>query len=399
MNFRSFFAFLFVIVAPVCFAQSVSQRAYAFHENGQYDSAVFILEKQIENEGATFNTSYALAVSYWYKKEKKEALEWASNAIELSEFKSDSAFLLRGRIYSDFGQLKKADEDYSTTLVLNPRNGKVSFYKGYYEIQNGYFEEGKTALYEYLQVEKTNPKPYYLLGLAYEKLDDIDSAIYNYKEVIRLTDEDPSRCKDSCRIFAFTNLGRLTREKGDYQLSACYYEEASRCTSSPSCSLLLELGVAYYESGKYKLAIDTLKYVYQGCFENNFDLNNRVMLYQAKSYEKSEEYFIAWFFYDELFYKSVGKECNQYAYLSARASFLSSQTTGTDYSIKDFERGIKHNKKNAELHLYLAIAQKEEGGAENSAAACESLTKAFELGLKDEKLLQMANELKKTNCQ
>jgi tetratricopeptide (TPR) repeat protein len=153
------------------------------------DAVVAEYEKLAGQNPNSGETQHLLGFARQLKGQLGQAQQNYDQARELAP---NNPALLRdaGRLYTQLGNLDRAEAAFQRSLELQPRETLTYLYLGeLYEKRNDY----RGAVGAYLNAHNLSPlwdKPAHLLGLAYGKLDRLGEAYYYLGRSFLLQDED-----------------------------------------------------------------------------------------------------------------------------------------------------------------------------------------------------------------
>jgi len=173
--------------------------ANAYRISGNYTMTIKTLEKAANIHPRSDLIFSALAEAYYFLTGNTDkAIENYKIAIKLNS--NSEYYYYLGEIYYDEGNLNEAIQNYQKTIELDPQ-GADNAYLG---IGNAMFDQGKLSeskkYYEQaIGINQFNANAYNDLGVYYEKIGDINSAIKEYEKALEI---------DSDHALALENLNR-----------------------------------------------------------------------------------------------------------------------------------------------------------------------------------------------
>ncbi len=152
---------------------------------GDTAKAVSSYSTAIENNPDFFNAYLQIAVLYTAIKSDL-AVEYYNSALEINP-ESIEALQNLGLFYQNTGQLEKALATYKKAEKIQPDNAILNYNKGYIylELKN----ELDSAVNEFTQAVVKYPQyyqAYYNLGLTYERKGNIEKALNNYSNSLKI---------------------------------------------------------------------------------------------------------------------------------------------------------------------------------------------------------------------
>lgn len=214
------------------------------------------------------------------------AIDYYTEALKIdSEF--NDALLNRAIVYERLNNLDLAIADYSKILEKGSNQDTlVYFQRGLAYLDNGEYYKGLNDAEQLLQMDDSNWKPYFLMGLVKEQLADLDGALeafgkglvlnpnnndllvnkatihYYQKDYIdaeNLLDQAEKNNPNEANIYNLRSM--IAFEKENYQVAYDWVEKA----------ITLNINEAYYYNnrGLYRLFLDDLE---KGLDDINFSL-------------------------------------------------------------------------------------------------------------------------------
>jgi tetratricopeptide (TPR) repeat protein len=181
---------------------------------GEYDSAIFEINQAINID--------SLEPQYYYwrgkflggkgKKHIQGMLDNYNKMIELNS-KNALSYSIRADFFIDFKNDKeKALSDLSKAIELDPKSIKFKYNRAYfYYSVIGDEKKALEDLHELLKIDSNHIKSLNLSGLIYQNQGNMQLAISQYSQGIRLKNIDPIAAADcySNRALIYSQLGRL----------------------------------------------------------------------------------------------------------------------------------------------------------------------------------------------
>jgi tetratricopeptide (TPR) repeat protein len=115
-------SFYFAILAASIFAQNETEKGVELYRNGDYDSAISVLENVVKMDGKDRKAWTYLGASFVKKEKKKEALESFKTASSISVSKEEVANISEGMKITS-----KPRCNYTDSARQNGIQGSVSF--------------------------------------------------------------------------------------------------------------------------------------------------------------------------------------------------------------------------------------------------------------------------------
>ena len=158
------------------------------YNQGRYQTAVTLVNKaiDIDKDQSDF---YVLRAKANYKiRNKNLAMDDLNKSLELED--NFNALHLRGKLFLENSDLKKAKVDFRNAYELNSESADLLFDLGYLEYLNG---ENQLALDYYTKASKYdsgNPATYVNIGNLYAMMGNSKVAIDNYSKALVLDTTD-----------------------------------------------------------------------------------------------------------------------------------------------------------------------------------------------------------------
>ncbi|MBW1980185.1 MAG: tetratricopeptide repeat protein [Deltaproteobacteria bacterium] len=206
--------------------------AEAVLQKGQRNLQIILdeLREDLDNPVLHYNAGRTLAALGRYEQAVAH-MEKARTAGNLKEEHPDfylAVSLLAGQYYLQSGKIGQAESMLKDLARQFPRNGLVRFYYGQSLFESGRYEEAIRDLAEALSLplevsvfavnmDLVQFQNYYLLGLAYKHLGDLDSACTMLQK---------SLGRHGQHYLSMEELGKLELQRGNYQTAASYFNKA-----------------------------------------------------------------------------------------------------------------------------------------------------------------------------
>ena len=310
------------------------------------------------------------------------------------------AYVQLGRTYAERGDIKGAEEYFGRAIELDQKLVDAYYSRGiarYNAANNG----GDPTLYQYalqdfdkaIELNSTHAAAHNGRGLVYQKLEDTDSAIVNYREAIRL---------NPALTDGYINLGNAYRIKGDFQSALETYQNVFQRNPN-SAEAYNARGVLYSQLGDSDHAIEDFNRAIQ--FNKDFAeaYLNRGQVFAANGklaiaiadYDiavqlnsTAEAYFWRGNAYKlkgelpraiENYRMAIDKKPDYYeAYLKLGDAYV--ETRNADEALRYYALAIKHNPTSAEAYFRLGLAHQIFNRDDD---AIEAFNKAISHGLQD----------------
>lgn len=360
--------------------------ASLYMQEKKYDKAIQLLEKMPDKDFGGTQLNVLEGLKYAKDGKYKKAIEYYEMAEkEFSEqrlrFNEESGALkiiqngtylilydLMASAYEQGGALKKALEYYKRLEGVSPQiiglKQKISIIQCKVKLEGNpnnalvwnslgweYYLSGLTgkAISAYNAAIKTNPSlsiAYNNLGLVYLNQKKYDEALPFFETVIKLDNDNQAK------LYAFYNVGRVSRREGKCQKAVGYLEKAMKVNPSfdparreyriamilimskagPKQAYLDDLAEAYYENGE----IENAQEIYQKLAKNNVK-DYRVYLKLGNIYFEKQQYDKAKQYYE----KSLSIKPDGWSVHEALAC-LFKVTKGYREAVEEYEKAIKN---------------------------------------------------------
>ncbi|MGV3658473.1 MAG: tetratricopeptide repeat protein [Chitinophagaceae bacterium] len=104
--------------------QNLQQTARTFMQQGDFDNAILVLNRALENDRTNRDLQKDLVLAYYYKRNYAKALEGAKELIDRNDADVMS-FQLAGNVYKALEEVKEADKMYKKALKKFPNSGAL----------------------------------------------------------------------------------------------------------------------------------------------------------------------------------------------------------------------------------------------------------------------------------
>ncbi len=188
----------------------------------------------------------------------EEKIDLLSRAIE-SNPAYETAWMERGKTYSELGDFKSAVADFSTVLAKNPESAEALFERAH-SFQNMLFWQ--KALADYSSAIEIDPR-----GGLYAARADCYLAHKEYANAI--PDYTKAIAMDTQNAELYTNRGVCYQKLSEYDKAIADYQRASRLKPEEP-SLYYNLGSIYWELGEWSKVLGA----WQKCLDIDPDYGN-----------------------------------------------------------------------------------------------------------------------------
>lgn len=142
-------------------------RAYVDLE--RYDKAIPYYEKAIRLDPKNFMRIYELGMVYYSRMDNKKAIEYFELAAA-NGFRQDADYFVNlGNVYLNTGDTKKGIELFKKALEKRPYNQSIINDLAYAYYYNKDYQDAIDSWDQVLQIDKTNARALYMIGMAYQK--------------------------------------------------------------------------------------------------------------------------------------------------------------------------------------------------------------------------------------
>jgi len=225
-------------------------------DNKDYKGAIEEFNKALKLENDNGMTFWERAVCYENLEDYKNALSDIDIAIGYLKANKDWLY----KLYFDKGfyeykmlDYKDANADFTNSLDINPKYGKVYYYRALSYKENRDYQlainDCKKAIELFADSKESLPSIYNLKGISEDFLDDYKSAIEDYNQALEI---NPKFAR------VYINRGDVYKEDGnnkaalaDYNSAMPFYDKDKVTTAT----LYQKIGKCYYNEGHYKEAI------------------------------------------------------------------------------------------------------------------------------------------------
>ncbi|MEA2086904.1 MAG: tetratricopeptide repeat protein, partial [Candidatus Caldatribacteriota bacterium] len=151
---------------------------------------------------------FRLGYAFYSKGEYKQAIEYFNSSTEYDPDLLETHLYLV-QIYYDMGDIGLSLDECEEVLRIDPQNKEISWFikkneqsqkygreayenyeRGYIAYKNGSFKEAVSYFKSSILANPNFKEPHYYLALSYYQLGDLDNAIFQWEEVIRIDSFD-----------------------------------------------------------------------------------------------------------------------------------------------------------------------------------------------------------------
>ncbi|MFW6160983.1 MAG: tetratricopeptide repeat protein [Acidobacteriota bacterium] len=252
----------FVAINPGPAWTGLNQLGSVYMEMGQFEKAIGVFDKVIQNNPQDLKATYNLAAAYDNSGNFPQAAELYQRLIQLNPNDSLSYLSLLFRLYHKAEDFPKAIEVCHELIQLNPQNPQNHYNLG---ITHFRMEEYDQALQAFEEAVRFNPQfdlAYYNTGLVHFKRKKYAEAAEAFEKFCLINPESPD---------AYYNLGAAYMQLKKYDEALEPFQKA--ISIKPDYDLAhYNLGLAYYALGdRYSANIE-----YKTLLELNPELAGRL---------------------------------------------------------------------------------------------------------------------------
>jgi len=152
-----------------------------YYQNENYISALFNYRQSQQFDSKNIYSLFNQSLCLYHLGYYNESSSLLSTVISLDSYNFD-AYYHRGLSYVKEEKHKKAINDFTEYILLNPNSEEIYYYLGisYYKIEK--FHRAKESLERYLKFNNENGEAHYYLGIINENIVELETAIYHYTQ-------------------------------------------------------------------------------------------------------------------------------------------------------------------------------------------------------------------------
>jgi HD-GYP domain-containing protein (c-di-GMP phosphodiesterase class II)/TolA-binding protein len=218
--------------------------------------AVRCLEKLKDTDPSYEKGIYLLAEVYLKLGRYEQAVKFLQQIIQFNPQDSKAHFML-GQCYQELYRLDEAEKAYKQSVQLQPEFKEPYFNLGMVLTRLGKWNEAIGSLKEAAKLSSKDPSVFYHLGLTYNQTGSFEEAIHSFQEAISI---EPVKTPVDC----YLGLA-LAYEKIDNLISAIdTYKKVLEKTGGSSQQesyIRYHLSLCYQRLGEYSLAMEQLEEV------------------------------------------------------------------------------------------------------------------------------------------
>ena len=227
----------------------IRKRAKVYENNAYYREAIDDYTEVLEDDPDGTNKLWALPSRgdcYLHIYDYQNAINDYTKYIDLNEDFDDRIYLQRALAYAELGKYEDAMNDY--TMVI--KNSDFNHYIGYAHYRRGWIKEflkdDYGALRDYnrgIEADSTYAYLYLMRGETYQRFNDMDKAMLDYKRVLELdTIPEDGSCRQYALFFLGDSIGAVDwmkriidtqpEDEGHYYDMACLYARMGKLYES-----------------------------------------------------------------------------------------------------------------------------------------------------------------------
>jgi tetratricopeptide (TPR) repeat protein len=154
-------------------------------QNGDYQRAVFFLEKAYDENPKNDNVLYDLAFSYDKLENDEKSIRYYNEYLDIYPF-AESAWYNLGIIYTRLEEYDKAIEAYDFALAIDENYASALFNKANTLSTAEKYSEALTCYLEYLRFDENSSDAHVYIAECYFQLEEYSKSYHYYKQAIKL---------------------------------------------------------------------------------------------------------------------------------------------------------------------------------------------------------------------
>ena len=172
----------------------------------------------------------------------------ASSRVIREMFIDDYNYFRSGRIYQDFREYDKAEEDYQRSLEMNPENTRAYYFLGTIHAERENYDEALTAFQRVAELDPRNADVHENLGSVYFAMEEYDKAGEEFETAVAL---------DPTNVEALFNLGTVQLIKGEPARAEAQFRRLLQLEidDSTATRVHMNLGGIYFTGRDYWRAV------------------------------------------------------------------------------------------------------------------------------------------------
>lgn len=244
---KKFFLFLLsTSIAAGSFAQEQNpqETARSFMRTGDWDNAILVLNRALQQDQNNLDLRKDLTLSYYYKRDYTRALEQLKPMLDRDDA-DEAVYQIAGNIYKALEEVKDADKMYKKAIKKFPKSGAL--YSEYGELLWEKQDIQAINLWEKgIEVDPSYAGNYYNAALYYFYTEDkIWTIIYGeiFVNMEYLTERATNMKKvllDAYKAKLFTNIGTKALEKNKSEFAKAVLQTFAKEASLADKGITLE---------------------------------------------------------------------------------------------------------------------------------------------------------------
>lgn len=190
------------------------QEGLSYEKSGQYDQAIEIFSKVIEQQPDFFDGYNHRGSCYAIKKEFEKALQDYQRAIDLKP-SEEMLYYNRGLTYSLMGKKQEAMADYNRAIELNPAYLKAYLTRGTLYAETGQLDKAVEDRTKMIELDPQNAQWYGARAAVYIFQKAFDKAVADLDKAVKLAPEDPS--SRFFRGMIYAEMGQQDKAMADFK--------------------------------------------------------------------------------------------------------------------------------------------------------------------------------------
>jgi len=217
-------------------------------EKEDYPKAIENLKRALALDSEIEDAYVQLGLCYIKTKKNTEAINVLSQLLKLNEENADAHYL-KGLVFEASDNKEAAIKSSRKAVELNPEYRKA--YKKlaqlYYEQED--YENVIATVNEAIYTVKDDPDLYYMLGIAYDEIEESDLALNELRKGYRLSKHNKK---------GITRLGNIYYKRGIFSEAIKYYKQSG---ANEKPKFFLKMARSYAGVDNEKLAFEFLEKV------------------------------------------------------------------------------------------------------------------------------------------
>jgi tetratricopeptide (TPR) repeat protein len=164
-----------------------NNRGVAYTNKGDLENAIADFKQVLISAPSSATAHLNLGIAYFENNQLEQALDEFNLVIQRLDSDNPDAYVSRGNVYRKQKNYSEARQDYQTAIRLSPKHDNAHVKLG---IIHAIMGEWRKAFEEYDLVIQTlnpkNPEAYYQRGTAYLQQRNLEKALQDFNETLRL---------------------------------------------------------------------------------------------------------------------------------------------------------------------------------------------------------------------